>query len=358
MSLGSRAQFARPAVSRVVLAGLGAVAFALAGCSSGSPAAREHRSNRPLPTSSLADSSPPTRPLPASVLAAISTPGAPVGIVAAFGSIWVASHRGTLVYRIDPASNRVIAKIDIGQDSCGEPTVGDGRLFVGHCDDGDKVVVIDPHSNQVVASILGGAVTVTGRTAWVGSNSFDSLSQVSSDTYRLIKTVHIANGGGYGAVSGGGRLWLADINPTDGNYGGHIVGIDPVTGRVLVAMTTPQVGTTPWFTYAYGYLWLKGIDDGRLLRVAPATRAMRMFILAGFSHLSQFGDVFIDAAMGSLWMRTSDGTVSRVDPGTGEVIATYPADPAGGGGYPLVAFGSLWITNFGSDTVWRVRITH
>jgi hypothetical protein len=40
---------------------------------------------------------------------------------------------------------------------------------------------------------------------------------------------------------------------------------------------------------------------------------------------------------------------------TGRLIRRYPADPRGDGGFPAVGFGSLWVVNFHTDTVWRVR---
>jgi YVTN family beta-propeller protein len=60
-----------------------------------------------------AASSQPARPGPR-VIAKIET-GQGTGLVAAFASIWTADHRESTVSRIDPQTNRVIARIPIGE---------------------------------------------------------------------------------------------------------------------------------------------------------------------------------------------------------------------------------------------------
>ena len=70
------------------------------------------------------------------ITARIATGLQPEAVYPAFGSVWVAVHRGHSVTRIDPAPNRVIAN-----DTAGDPTqfrngpqnrAGDGHdLYVG-----------------------------------------------------------------------------------------------------------------------------------------------------------------------------------------------------------------------------------
>jgi hypothetical protein len=71
---------------------------------------------------------------------------------------------------------------------------------------------------------------------------------------------------------------------------------------------------------------------------------------------AEWGDIPIVSGAGSVWLRTSDPKLDRIDPATGRVRATYPAANAGGGGGLAVAFGSLWVENAGSDSVWREPI--
>jgi len=68
--------------------------------------------------------------------------------------------------------------------------------------------------------------------------------------------------------------------------------------------------------------------------------------------MSVAGDVTPAAGAGSIWVRTSNGSIARVNAANGALMGRYPADPRGGGGGVAVGFGSLWIGNVGTGTVW------
>jgi hypothetical protein len=101
------------------IAAVGLVAMAASGCST--PAGTG--------SSSSASPSPVSSPLPKGVLAEIMALGGPDGVGIGFGSVWVTSNEGTVLYRIDPTSDTVIAKIDVGHTMCGEPGFGFGRVW-------------------------------------------------------------------------------------------------------------------------------------------------------------------------------------------------------------------------------------
>src|SRR4051794_37720805 len=84
---------------------------------------------------------------------AIRTPGFPVHVSAGFRSIWVISHRGGYLYRIDPRTNRVVATIDVTDALCFVPTVAGGALWVSNCGGlaaFETVYKVDPATNRVV----------------------------------------------------------------------------------------------------------------------------------------------------------------------------------------------------------------
>ncbi|MGI9184816.1 MAG: hypothetical protein ACR2GZ_07615 [Solirubrobacteraceae bacterium] len=66
------------------------------------------------------------------------------------GSVWVTAGRGDgSVYRIDPATDRVVATIHVGGSVSGI-AVGAGRVWVSRAAQGPgDVIRIDPHPNRV-----------------------------------------------------------------------------------------------------------------------------------------------------------------------------------------------------------------
>jgi streptogramin lyase len=305
-------------------------------------------------------SNPAQTPLPAGVLASIAVlhGDAPGGLAVGFGSVWVESHRGTHLYRIDPDSDRVIAQIDLGQEACGVPGIGFGRVWVPPCSDGTRTSVIDPETNQVVGSYQGGII----ETVFVDGSVWTSTPTTIDGTFMRIDptslqptaTTHVGRWPVL-AVEGDGFIWVADGDPLDPSRG-SISKVDPATGLAVATFSTPTPGTYAMLRFAFGALWFKGSDNPRLLRIDPVSGNVTTYMIAGYTGMSQFFDANPVDGLGSLWVRIADGTVARIDPATGTVTGTYPADPAGGGGEVAVAFGSLWVANFATDTIWRVRI--
>ena len=303
-------------------------------------------------------------PLPSGVLASIPLKLGGVGGMApsvatiGFGSVWVETHRGTELFRIDPTTDKVIATIDVGQESCGEPEIGFGKVWLGPCDSSTKTIAVDAASNEVTGSFdaLGGSEAFTNDAVWIADSS-GKLSKVDPKSYRTVATYDVFPGAFTGWVmSAGGSIWAASENGETGAWGGELVKVDPSSGQVVSRLDVPDPGPYAGMSSDFGYFWVKGDGNGRLLRIDPETSTLTTFDLPGYKGLSQLWDIWPATGLGSVWVRLANDTISRVDPETGKVTGTYPADEAGGGGWPTVGFGSLWVPNFGSDSIWRDRV--
>jgi RNA polymerase subunit RPABC4/transcription elongation factor Spt4 len=275
-----------------------------------------------------------------------------------FWSVWVETHRGTTLYRVDPTTDKVVAQIDVGQESCGEPEVGFGRIWLGECDSSTKTIVVDGKTNQVVGSFeaYGGSEAFTSDAVWI-PDSRGKLMKVDPNSYKTLATMDpFPNGFAAWVVSAGGWIWVAD-QALDGVWGGSIAKVDPKTAAIVSQIAVPDPGSYATVSADLGYIWIKGDSNGRLIRIDPETSAIATFTLAGFKGgLTQLWDMWPATGLGSVWVRLADDTVTRVDPATGAVTGTYPADWWGGGGWPAVGFGSLWVPNFGVGTLWRDRV--
>ena len=255
-------------------------------------------------------------PLPDGVLASIPlgegprAGDAPSVAVVGPDSVWVETHRGTTLYRIDPTTNKIAATIDLGQESCGEPAVGLGRVWVGPCDSSTRTIVVDAATNQVVGTIDagGGSIAFTKDALWMGDVS-GQLAKVDPTTYKVVARYDTFHGGIVGwVVTAAGSLWAVQED-ADGNWGGEIAKIDPATGSVVSRLSVPDPGDDACVTADLGFIWVKGDKDGRLLRIDPKTSAMTTFTLPGFRGLTQLFDIWPATGLGSVWVRLTDGTV-------------------------------------------------
>jgi DNA-binding beta-propeller fold protein YncE len=107
------------------------------------------------------------------VVASISTPlPFATGIAVGHGAVWVPARENKVVYRIDPATNAVIATIEM-PSAIGGLDVGPDAVWTSGFGDG-KVFKIDPATNQIVGSVstgqgnLGPPLVAFG-SVWVGA---------------------------------------------------------------------------------------------------------------------------------------------------------------------------------------------
>lgn len=278
---------------------------------------------------------------------------APGPLAVGDGSIWVGAHRANYLWRIDPASDKIIARIDLGQNVCGPIAIIDTLVWTGYCDGSSKGLAVDPTTNQVVKSFAAsGPYAEVGGFLWGSDADTNLLTKYDGQTLEPVATVQAS---GNTAVFDGRYLWLADED-YDGTYHGHLSQVDLTTGAVVKVISTPSNADGALMDLVEGIIWMKGSGDDSLLRVDTVTGDSTEVPLAHSYQPSQFWDPALADGMGSLWVRTSDAEISRLDPKTGALQGTYPADSQGGGGYIGVGFGSLWVANFGSDQVWRDRI--
>jgi serine/threonine protein kinase/DNA-binding beta-propeller fold protein YncE len=93
----------------------------------------------------------------------------PGGIAAGGGSVWVTDSSGNAVARIDPSRNRIVGSTRVGRDPVGI-AFGEGAVWVGNYAVG-SVSRIDPHNGKVVATFAVGrypTVIATGSNGvWV-----------------------------------------------------------------------------------------------------------------------------------------------------------------------------------------------
>ncbi len=291
-------------------------------------------------------------------------------IVPAAGSVWVFLHRDNYAYRIDPTSDRIVEAVTTPDVSCTSAAAGGGKVWFSNCGPGEGltglVYGIDTKSNRVALQVHGVYPVFGDGSLWVLDDTGKHIRRVDPRTGVVLASVPTGSdqqpGGGTLTLAGVGfgSAWLA--SDTDKTVTRISTATDKVTAVIPLTGAKTQDDAFPngsgfingaEMAFAGGKAWYG--NPAGLFDIDARTNHARLIPLR-MHPFSQWGDIPVVSGLGSVWLRTADAKLARIDPATGRLIATYPADPIGGGGGLAAAFGSLWVENAFNDSVWREPI--
>jgi ABC-type transport system substrate-binding protein/DNA-binding SARP family transcriptional activator len=228
----------------------------------------------------------------------IEAGGQPGGIAYGEGGAWVTDTSGDVVFRIDPAGE----KID--------------RVPVGHGPTG---------------------VAVGGGQVWVVNELDRTVSEVNPEALREVNTVPVGLGA-RAIASGAGSVWVG--NGVDST----ITRIDPNSGQVMT--TIPLPGAPTGIAVSRAGVWVTSASTGLLLLIDPDSNRVAQAKPIGN------GPTGVAVGAGRVWVTNSpDATVSRFDPGSGNVRKVPVGDSPAGVAY---GNGAVWVANGTDGTVSRI----
>ena len=164
-------------------------------------------------------------------------------LTAGAGSIWVASSASSEVVRIDPSTNRVIARINLGaQATGGGIAYAGGRIWVsGDAHAHGTLVVIDPQTDRLTGppvTVGTGPATLAAAfgAVWVQNTSqpYWAMSRVDLSTH-VVSSLPFAGGPSVGF----GSLWVTP-EWSSGNHGPGVRRYDPSTRAVTARIRLPR----------------------------------------------------------------------------------------------------------------------
>jgi YVTN family beta-propeller protein len=185
---------------------------------------------------------------PSFAIRTIPLDGASEVVAVGHGAVWAAgrggSVPGTTVWRIDPRSDRVAARIALGGETASRYlAAGEGGVWLGPVREPDQTTLglyrIDPSTNELATTIrtpfllLGMAAGEGG--VWISDNLGDSVWKLDPATNRLTTRIQVGDGP-TGVAVGAGSVWVANV------LDGTISRIDPASGDVIA---TIEVGRRP-----------------------------------------------------------------------------------------------------------------
>lgn len=281
--------------------------------------------------------------------------------------LWFVGTSGR-ISRIDPATNTIGVPTIIfdPMSNDGAVAVNGAGLWFGNYDT-NLVYRIDPATLTVVAKIPAGAnptgAGATDTAIWIANHRGGSVTRIDPATNAVVATITVSKpgpGGPHGIGLGLGSVWVSAGNPgvLDTGSGGTVVRIDPATNAITATIQIPPLGSAcGGFAISEQAVWMDSCGDQRnLIRIDPTTNKVVATIdIGGYG----WTPVLIN---GAPWLAlsgirdTDPGRLLRIDPASNTVDRVVSLGDAFKGGGLVVAAGSVWVTDVANNQVLRLPL--
>jgi len=259
-------------------------------------------------------------------------------------AVWVAGTSPYSVQRIDPATNKVVAKVTLSGEACSGLAFGFGSVWVPVCGKKSSLVRVDVLTNAIrnffPVSPAGpeGGITASADSIWMVTDKNGTLSRIDPVTNTVRQKISIVPGS-YNPLFSDGVVWITGFDS------GVLVAVDASTGAALASI---PVGPKPRFlTAGGGSVWTLNQGDGTVSRVDTSTKKLVATIAAGIS--GRGGDIGYGAD--SVWATVFGIPLTQIDSRTNKILRQW----VGRGGDSL-RFGheSIWLTDYHRGLLWRI----
>lgn len=234
------------------------------------------------------------------------------GLAAGFGSLWVPNCGDSTITRLDlkDGTPQATFPLTIANDE-GGVAIGAGSFWI-LTDAKGTLARVDPATNTVVAEIdvaPGSFAVAFGENAvWVTSSEQHTLTRVHAQTHVIEATIPVGPKPRFLTVGEGG-VWT--LNQGDGS----ISRIDPKTNKVVATIAAGVPGGGGEISAGEGSVWVTTFEYP-ITRIDPSTNTVAQ------QFYGQGGDA-IRIGLGYIWLTNiRAGTVWRLDPK--RILATLP----------------------------------
>lgn len=261
-------------------------------------------------------------------------------------AVWVASTKPFAIFRIDPATNKIVANIRIPGEACSGLASGFGSIWAPICGKEPSLVRIDAGTNAISTTLPvapagpEGGIATSDDSVWMVTDNNGMLLRIDPSMKSVRQKISIAPGS-YNPVFSNGIVWITGVEKS------VVTAVDASSGKVLESIS---VGTKPRFLTAGGdSIWTLNQGDGTVSRIDEKSRKVIATISVGIPGTG--GDIGYGAD--SVWPTVFEIPVSRIDASTDKVVRQW----VGKGGDSLrFGFGSLWVTDYKKGLLSRIAI--
>ena len=236
-----------------------------------------------------------------------------IAVAAGLGSIW-ALDSGSTLYRLDSGRARVTRRIRLGANAAYNIWLGAGSVWVAD-DQGSRVLRVSPASNRVVARITVGDgpadMVFAGTRAWLLSHRDNTLYRIdaTSNEATLLSTLGDPDAAAERLALLGGRLWVT-------GRGVPLLEVDPETGATVRSIDIGGTGID--VVASVGSLWIPTRTAEVDRTGFPTMAALRRVTAAGVVSTVATAQGRVDvhglaAGKGSIWFAdNTQGQLYRV----------------------------------------------
>jgi len=182
------------------------------------------------------------------------------GIAASPEAVWIVTDAKGVLSRIDPASDKVAAEVEVPANSAGV-TYGEGAVWVT-TPDKNLLTGVDPKTNRVIFTVEVGPqprfVTTGAGSVWTLNQGDGTVSRVDAKTGKLVTNIEAGIPGSGGELAfGNGHVWATAVQIP-------ISEIDPAVNQV-VRQWTGAGGDS--IRVGQGSVWLSNLREQNLWRI-------------------------------------------------------------------------------------------
>ena len=283
--------------------------------------------------------------------------GAPAALVHSGGALWAKSHRAFSLFKVDPATGKVLEEVITDELGCGDLVGGGGSVWVTGCGSAPDLVEVDERTGAVVSTseLTGIGTAIRSGELWIGDEHEGGGVGLWRGRVADLTRGQVVRVPGLalptGVVALGDSIWVGDESSA------VVYRIDPDSDRVRSAIPMPIPPERGYLIEHDGAPWYHDIGSGEFIRIDPRTEKLRRLEVRADrpTQYQGLGASTAPGPPGRLWVRSGDDEVWLIDTRADEVLRRIKVIDGGGGDVQQVG-AWLWVASFGTDQLQRISL--
>ncbi len=277
--------------------------------------------------------------------AVIELGGKPDWMVVTDNAVWVSNSPAHRVHRIDPATNKEIARIECPGEPDSGIAAGFGHIWVPVVGTPSVLLGIDEHTNHIDRTFsIGpadaeGGIAASADSLWMTAVKDGPLLRIDPVTGEIRQRIALP-AGSYNPVCIGDKIWITS---------GAENLVSCIDARIGALRGQVPTGPKPRFSTCDGkFLWVLNQGDGSVTKIDVAARKAVATIAAGVP--GHGGEISVGG--GAVWVTVMDIPLSKIDSASDRVVSQWKGR---GGDAVRYGFGSVWLTDLRHGQLWRFQ---